>query len=151
MWEPWYDSNEKVHLRVRNQEIFPASPSSVLFFGEDNCFWFLIEPMTEHPGNPEESSCLEHNLFWKSTEEEAKYAEQCHVYLNQHVSIFPVFSYRLLALFPNAIAHKLLLMWMFILAFWVIYFSPKDHTKVGIVSFFGISEKVTMTWNVHCD
>uniref|UniRef100_A0A8C6ECW9 Neurexophilin and PC-esterase domain family member 2 n=1 Tax=Moschus moschiferus TaxID=68415 RepID=A0A8C6ECW9_MOSMO len=37
--------------------------------------------------------------------------------------------HRLLALFPNAIAHKFLLIWMFILAFWVIYFSPKDHTK----------------------
>ena len=111
-----------------------------------------MEPTMEHPGNPEKGSCLEHKLFWKSTEEEARYAEQCHVYLIQHVTVFPVLSYRLLALFPNAIAHKLLLMWMFILAFWVISFSLKDHTKVGIVSFFSISEKVTMEcWNVHWD
>ena len=150
MRQPWYDSNEKGHLRVRNQEFFPASPSSVLFFGEDNCFWFLIEPMMEHPGNPEEGSCLDITCSGKVLRRKL-YAEQCHVYLIQHAIIFPVLSYRLFTLFPNTIAHKLLLMWMFILVSWVIYFSLKDHTKVGTVSFFRISEKVTMTWNVHCD
>lgn len=61
----------------------------------------------------------------------------------------PVLSYKVLALFPNAVARKLLLMLMFILVFWVIYFSSKDFEKVGIVSFFRISERVTL--NAQCD
>ncbi|XP_058926261.1 LOW QUALITY PROTEIN: NXPE family member 2-like [Kogia breviceps] len=41
-----------------------------------------------------------------------------------------IFIHRILALFPNAyVARKLLLMLMFILVFWVIYFSSKDLEK----------------------
>ncbi|XP_036717585.1 NXPE family member 2 [Balaenoptera musculus] len=40
-----------------------------------------------------------------------------------------IFIHRILALYPNAVAHKLLLTLMFILVFWVIYFSSKDLEK----------------------
>lgn len=62
--------------------------------------------------------------------------------------ISPVLS-PVLTSFPNAITRKLSLMLIFILVFWVIYLVSKDHTKVGIVSFFRISEKVTVTLNAH--
>lgn len=53
------------------------------------------------------------------------------------------------SLFPNAVAPTLLLRLMLPLVFWATYLASKDHTKVGIVSFIRISEKVIVTLNAY--
>uniref|UniRef100_A0A4X1T3P3 NXPE C-terminal domain-containing protein n=1 Tax=Sus scrofa TaxID=9823 RepID=A0A4X1T3P3_PIG len=56
-----------------------------------------------------------------------------------------IFIHRAVTLFPNAAVRKLLLMLMFLLVFWVIYFSSKDHTKF----FSSLRKPISLNyWNI---
>uniref|UniRef100_A0A8C3YQU0 Neurexophilin and PC-esterase domain family member 2 n=1 Tax=Catagonus wagneri TaxID=51154 RepID=A0A8C3YQU0_9CETA len=56
-----------------------------------------------------------------------------------------IFIHRVVTLFPNAIVRKLLLMLTFLLVFWVIYFSSKDHTKF----LFSLRNPISLNyWNI---